>query len=104
MSLIERLSIGGIDLGYLFVKVAVVRAHKFIFGCRLELTISLDGILPLGMFYRSSMKHSLFLDLYDCDHRHVQTYPGVISMHAPRGSNCGSPRVAKGRGSSLADR
>ena len=74
-SVIGRLIIGGTGLGYLFVNVAVVRAHKFILGCRLELTISLDGILPLGMFYRGSIWHSLFLDLYDCDHRHVQTYP-----------------------------
>ena len=25
--------------------------EKFIFGCQVELAISLDGILPLGMFY-----------------------------------------------------
>ena len=71
LSVIECLSIGSIDLRHRFVNVAVVRAHKFILGCRLELTISLDGILPLGMFYRGSMKHSLFLDLYICDHRRV---------------------------------
>ena len=76
-----------------FVAVVTVRARN-----------SFSRIMPLTrhVFIAASIWHSLFLDLYICDHRHVQTCPGMTRLYAPRGSNCGSPRVAKGRGSSLA--
>ena len=78
----------------LFAAVVTVRAHNSFF---------LGSCHSLGMFFSAaSIWHSLFLDLYICDHRHVQTCPGMTRLYAPRGSNCGSPGVAKGRGSSLA--